>query len=721
VWALAPPFFGYTTIRTKTFIRLGPKFAVLTQGLIKHMSKASLFLTVSAGRLQWCTENLLNAKPFRNEIAQTARNLFPKNADCGVAFWRPDVSQHSHNANGDIVCAFLNNRPDPQSPARNALHQYILILSAQDYHANRFNPFTLLRTILTPDILDSAFPHNAPPDKVWQPYEDNERITVIDNTYGEYQPSAAPGQTPQLDVIQSFGVNLGNVQAYLAAGIAQPTKLLPLCFSIEKSSNAVEDFWQLANLLETLYLCLPSRLWTNISFCWAVCQDGPDFNTVLSQAVEQIHSNPPNELAAVMADYVKPLFSSLAEGNFQQVERLRDGYDKFPLNPLFQRGELHTETKGETDTKANGEISSFRKRGQGDIFSPQPGATIIYGEDTDEGNRNVEQSAFFGQRDFIWMGLSALLIVVAALLAFYAGTFFGTNGKPEELKPEDILSQVKSGFISTFALPNKEDIVNENDPKALGQKLGDAAKSQAEQSVPVSIKPSNENKQLEEFKAAFFGAYKTEKYDYTRALSAITIAQLGDNFGKLSDKKELKINELYGEMADNKARLSQLDKALGEKAAEIDSLNGDIKEEQQKVAQLEKALGDKTAEINSLNGEIQQKQQNVAQLEKALGKKTAEINSLTGEIHEEQQNVVQLEKALGDKTAEIDTLTGDIKEKQQQVAQLETDLDNLNQAVKAMLVQYQTGYRDGQNNCYIHQETNWGCGNYIQSCRKVCK
>ena len=574
-------------------------FAILTiqppKG--KLMFQVRLFLMVSAGRLQWCTENLLNAKSFRNEIAQTARLMFPKNAECGIAFWPLDEASQNQ-PNEQVACAFLLNRPDPIQPSRNALYQYVLIISAQDYRANRLNPFALLRSLLTPEVLDSAFPHNAPPEKVWQAYENNERITVIDKRYGECEPPVMPSQS-QEDILKSFSTNLEEVQTYLAACLAQPDQVPPLCFSVENALDSVEAFLHhpLAEQLENLYLCLPSHLWTKL--CWAVCQEGPDLNTALKSQMPL----PP----------------------------------KSPLPPLFQ------------DERQEA--------------SPQLGTTIIYGEDTDENHLNPQTSSTsdYHSTHFSPVIVSAsLLIVITVLLAFYAGTFWGGN-------EQQVLSQVKRGFLSTFTPPDFSVIENEIVPEKLGQRLGKVLTNQLEQQMPLSMTAASEREQVHAFNTAFFEAYQTEKYDYTKALSAITIKQLAQNMGKLFHEKDIERSKLKRKIEIKKLELSQLETDLGEQTAKIEILHEQKKQHWAKVAQLETDLDDKSGEIEGLKKKIQKEQETIAQLEKTVTEETQES--------------------------------------------------------EASLNQYETGYSEGQKNCYIYQERSWslGCGHYIQGCKKVCK
>ncbi len=560
----------------------------------KLMFQVRLFLMVSAGRLQWCTENLLNAKSFRNEIAQTARMMFPKNAECGVAFW-PLGEASQNQPDEQVACAFLLNLPDPIQPSRNALYQYVLIISAQDYRANRLNPFTLLRTLLTPEIVDSAFPHNATPEKVWQAYENNERITVIDNHYGECEPPVMPTQS-QEDILKSFSSNLEEVETYLAACLAHPDLVPPLCFSVENSLDTVEAFLHhpIAEQLENLYLCLPSHLWTRL--CWAVCQDSPDLNMALKS---QIPLSP-----------------------------------KSALPPLFQKERQEA--------------------------SPQLGTTIIYGEETDENHHTPQASSSSDDHSssFRPVIVSALLIVITALLAFYAGTFFGGN-------EQQVLSQVKNGFLSTVTPPDFSVIENETVPEALGQKLGKVVKNQVDK--PLSMKAASEKEQLQAFKAAFFEAYQTEKYDYTKALSATTVEQLAQNMGQLFHEKDIERSKLKRKMEAKKLELSQLETDLGEQTAKIEILHEQKKQHWAKVAQLETDLDDKSGEIDGLKKKIEKEQHTIAQLEKTLTEE--------------------------------------------------------NQESEASLNQYETGYSEGQKNCYVYQERSWslGCGNYIQGCKKVCK
>ncbi|OQY53199.1 MAG: hypothetical protein B6247_15405, partial [Candidatus Parabeggiatoa sp. nov. 2] len=634
------------------------------------MPQARLFLTVSAGRPQWCTENLLNAKPYLDELAQAARNLFPKQADgtpadAGLAFWRPDTSPNQPNDHNAIACALLLNRPDTIQRSRNALYQYILILSEQDYRTHPLNPIALLRTLLTPDILDSTFPHNAPPDKKRKAVEGYESITVINNTYGDFQPVATK-QTPQLDLIQSAaGSDLENVQAYLAACIAQPAKVPPLCFSpIGNAANAAEDFLHQsssAKLLETLYLCLPAGLWTNL--CWSICQYGPQFNNALNKAVKKIHSNPPNELTAVMQNYVKPLFSALAQRNSSEVDKLRHSY--IPNTPNTNakkqvpedKNRIINQLKEKIEARPLTEIVAQRQVSE----LPQPGATIIYGDNKNQvinqskdeakpltkktvaqrqvsdselpqqfvnivykpDDSNTNRADFFGRRAFIWMGISTLLIVITALLAFYGGTFFGRGGDGN--KQPDTLSLVKSGFTSTFTLPNQENVANETDPKQLGKMLGQVAKTQAEEinnlSAAVKNKPSENNQLVDEFQNAFRGAYQTKKQDYNKALNAATIAELGKQFGELSKKKDTyltqetaKVAELENTLNQREGTITQLTSDLSQEKAEVAELKDTVKQHKGTIAQLTSDLTQKTAEVAELKGTVKQKTAKVAQL-----------------------------------------------------------------------------------------------------------
>lgn len=560
------------------------------------MFQVRFFLMVSAGRLQWCTENLLNAKSFRNEIAQTARLMFPKNAECGIAFWPLDAASQNQ-PNEQLACAFLLNRPDPIQPSRHALHQYVLIISAQDYRANRLNPFALLRTLLTPEVLESGFPHNAAPEKVWQAYENNERITVLDNHYGECEAPLIPIQS-QEDILKSFTSNLEEVQTYLATCLSQPNQIPPLCFSLEEALNSVDGFLHhpIVEQLENLYLCLPSHLWTKLS--WAVCQDSPDLNTALKFPI--------------------PLTP------------------KSSLPPLFQDDPQEA--------------------------SPQLGTTIIYGEETDETHLDPQPSSSSEDHSptFRPVIVSTLLILITALLAFYTGTFFGGN-------EQQVLSQVKNGFLSSFTPPDLTEIEHESVPEILGQKLAKVLKNEIEQQIPLSMKKAIEKNQLEIFKTVFFESYQTEKYDYTKALSATTVEQLAQNVGHLFHEKEIERSKLKRKIEAKKLELSQLETDLGEEIAKIKILHEQKKQHWAKVAQLETDLDDKSAEIELLKKKIKKEQQTIAELDKAFAEENKES--------------------------------------------------------EASLNQYETGYTEGQKNCYVYQERSWslGCGHYIQGCKKVCK
>jgi predicted RNase H-like nuclease (RuvC/YqgF family) len=653
------------------------------------MPQARLFLTVSAGRLQWCTENLLNAKPYRDELARTARDLFPKQADgsptadAGLAFWRPDTAPNQPNNHNAIACALLLNRPDPIQQARNAGYLYILILSEQDYRTHPLNPVALLRTILTPELLEPTFPHNAPADKKRQAVENNERITIIDNIYSNFQPVATQ-QTPQLDLIQSAaGSELENVQTYLAACIAQPTKVPPLCFSpIGNAANAAADFLHQpsAKLLETLYLCLPVCLWTNLRFSWSICQHGPQFNKALNQAVQPIHSNPPNELTAVMQNYVKPLFSALAQRNFSEVDKLRHSY--IPNSPntnakkpvLEDKAQIINQLKEKIEARPLTEIVAQR---QGSDL-PQQRASIIY-NNTEPNDSNTAD--FFKRRAFIWMGISTLLIIITALLAFYVGTFYGSGGN----KQPDTLSLVKNGFTSTFTLPNQENVANETDPKQLGKMLGQMAKTQAEQlnnlSAAVKNQPNEENRLVEEFRHAFRGAYQTNKYDYNKALNAATIAELGQQFGELSKKKDTEITALNG-------KIQTLSNNLTQKTAKLAELKGTVKQHKGTIAKQTSDLTQKTAEvaelqdtvkqredtITQLTSNLTQKTDKVAELESIVKQKTDKVAELKGTVKQHKGTIAKQTSDLTQKTAEVAELQDTVKQREDTITQLTSNL-----------------------------------------------
>jgi chromosome segregation ATPase len=630
------------------------------------MPQARLFLTVSANRLQWCTENLLNAKPYRDELARTARKLFPEQADAGLAFWRPDTAPNQPNNHNAIACALLLNRPDPIQQARNALYQYILLLSEQDYRTHPLNPVALLRTILTPELLEPTFHHNAPAEKKRQAVENNERITIIDNTYGNFQPVATQ-QTPQLDLIQSAaGSDLENVQTYLAACIAQPTKVPPLCFSpIGNAANAAADFLHQPSvkLLETLYLCLPADLWTNL--CWSICQHGPQFNNALNQAVQPIHSNPPNELATVMQNDVKPLFSALAQGNLSEVDKLRHSYipnspnANIPKEPE-DKNRIINQLKEKIEARPLTEIVAQRQGSE----LPQQRPTIVYDDNTEPNDSNINWAYLFERRDFIWIGLSTLLIVITALLAFYVGTFYGGGGGN---KQPDTLSLVKNGFTSTFTLPNQENVANETDPNQLGKMLGQMAKTQAEQinnlSAAVKNQPNEENRLVEEFRHAFRGAYQTNKYDYNKALNAATIAELGQQFGELSKKKDTEITVL------NK-NIQTLSNNLTQKTAKLAEIDDTVKQREDTITQLTSNLTQKTAEVAKLQSTIQGHENTIAAQKSELAQKTAEVTKLQGTIQEHENTIATQKSNLTQKTDKVAELESIVKQKTDKVAEL---------------------------------------------------
>jgi predicted nucleic acid-binding Zn-ribbon protein len=559
------------------------------------MFQVRFFLMVSAGRLQWCTENLLNDQTLRNELAQTARVMFPEKAECGVAFWPIHAKKQSDE---QIACAFLLNRPDPIQPARQALHQYVLIISAQDYRANQLNPFALLRTVLTPEVLEGTFPENGAFEPAWQAYENNNRVTVIDNRYGKCEISASDSKS-QEEILKSLNSNLEEVETYLAACMAHPEKMPALCFSVKAPSYTPEGFLKHAVVeeLEHLYLSLPAQLWTTCRFCWAVCQEGPDLKTALKS-------------------------------------------DKFLL-PKTSLPSLIQESEK---------------------VSPVLGTTIIYGEESTEIEKKSKSPFFSSHRKrFSFFSIfPTLLILMIVLLAFYAGTFFGDE--------QEVLSEVKTGFLSIFRPEDLSEIDNEKVPEILGKKLGEVAKSEADKGqLYLSMTQKSEKDQLDVFKAMFFEAYQTEKYDYTKALNATKLEELAQNLANLFHEKDSERSQLKRKIEAKNIELSRLETDLGEQTAKIGILHEQKREHWAKVAQLETALEDKLGEIEQLNKKIEDKQETIVQLEKRL---------------------------LED-----------------------------NQESENSLNQYEKGYSEGQKNCYVYQERKWslGCGHYIQGCKKVCK